>query len=414
MKKIVTTLLTIALLWPLFLPTIVLAEEETEAPPFEAAAKHAMAVEVSTGKILYEKDSETPTGVASISKLLTAYLVYEAIEEGQLTLDTKVAISDHSYALTTSAVANVPLDAREYTVDQLLTALLVSSANSPAISLAERVAGTEPKFVDRMQAKLKEWGITDAKLVNASGLNNVLLGEHIYPGSSQTDENQMSAKAVAIVARRLLLDYPQVLEKTSLVNAPWEGQTITTWNFMLEGAPFQRAGVKGLITGTSALSGASFVASSTENNVPVIAVVLGADNGDTNDAAKFVSMNGLLDYVGQNYYMATFISKGQTYDKSQIKLINGLEGRLTTVAKADFNVVQKGNEEATKASFKASKQSVEAPIKKGTSLGTLTLKDKGYLDGPPQMEMVAQTEAERAPALQVWWNEFVQWVIKKL
>ena len=168
---------------------------------FDVAAKHAIAVEASTGKVLYEKDATTPDGIASMTKILTVYLTYKEIDKGNLSWDTKVPISDYAYDLTANSDAsNVPMEAREYTVEQLVNAAMVASANSAAIALAEQIGGTESKFVDMMQAQLQEWGINDAKLFNASGLNNSYLGDNIYPGSSSTDENTLSARDVAIIA----------------------------------------------------------------------------------------------------------------------------------------------------------------------------------------------------------------------
>ena len=158
------------------------------AQEFDVAAKHAIAVEATTGKILYEKDANQPVEIASITKLVTVYLVYEALEQGTISLSTPVDISDYPYQLTTNSEAsNVPMEARNYTVEQLLEATMVSSANSAAIALAEKIAGSEKDFVDKMREKLLEWGIQDATIVNTTGLNNETLGDNIYPGSKKDE-----------------------------------------------------------------------------------------------------------------------------------------------------------------------------------------------------------------------------------
>ena len=101
----------------------------------------------NTGKILYEKDATQPVEIASITKLITVYLVYEALENGSITLSTPVDISDYPYKLTTNSEAsNVPMEARNYTVEQLLEATLVSSANSAAIALAEKNCWLRKRF----------------------------------------------------------------------------------------------------------------------------------------------------------------------------------------------------------------------------------------------------------------------------
>ena len=243
MKKLFLTLLT---LFSFASATTVAAQD------FDVAAKHAIAVEANSGKILYEKDATQPVEIASISKLLTVYLVYEALEQGKISLSTPVEISDYPYQLTTnSAASNVPMEARNYTVEELLEATLVSSANSAAIALAEKIAGSEKDFVDMMKAKLQEWGIQDATLVNTTGLNNETLGNNIYPGSKKDDENKLSAYDVAVVARNLILKYPQVLEITKKPSSTFAGMTIHSTNYMLEGMPAYRGGVDGLKTGTT-------------------------------------------------------------------------------------------------------------------------------------------------------------------
>ena len=176
----------------------------------------------------------------------------------KITWDTEVDISDYPFNLTVdSEVSNVPLDSRKYTVKQLLDATLISSANSAAIALAEKnLRIRECPLLTSMTAQLKEWGITDAKLFNASGLNNKYLGDNRYPGSKADDENTMSALDVAIIADHLIKDYPQVLEITKQTETDFEGNNkLTTHNYMLEGQDNYREGVDGLKTGTLNLQG---------------------------------------------------------------------------------------------------------------------------------------------------------------
>ncbi|VHG82044.1 D-alanyl-D-alanine carboxypeptidase [Streptococcus pyogenes] len=144
---------------------------------YSVTAKHAIAVDLESGKVLYEKDAKEVVPVASVSKLLTTYLVYKEVSKGKLNWDSPVTISNYPYELTTNyTISNVPLDKRKYTVKELLSALVVNNANSPAIALAEKIGGTEPKFVDKMKKQLRQWGISDAKVVNSTGLTNHFLG----------------------------------------------------------------------------------------------------------------------------------------------------------------------------------------------------------------------------------------------
>lgn len=412
MKKIIFTLLTIFLFGSV---NPVLAQN------FDVAAKHAIAIEANTGKILYEKDATQPVEIASISKLITVYLVYEAIEQGKISLTTPVEISDYPYQLTTNSEAsNVPLDARNYTVEELLDATLVSSANSAAIALAEKVAGSEKDFVDMMKAKLQEWGIQDATLVNSTGLNNETLGDNIYPGSKKDDENKLSAYDVAIVARNLILKYPQVLEITRKPSSTFAGMTITSTNYMLEDMPAYRGGIDGLKTGTTVKSGDSFVGTTEEKGMRIITVVLNADTQAGNPYSRFTATSNLLDYISSNFALQTIIKQGESYQDSKAPVQDGKEDTVTAVAKEDIQIVQRlGSRVQSSITYSANSQQA-APLEAGTVVGRLTYDDKdlvgqGYVTSDrPSFDMVAEKNVEKAFFLKIWWNSFVRYVNEKL
>ena len=413
MRKIFLTLLT---MFTLFLGiTPVLAED------FSVAAKHAIAVEVSTGKVLYEQDSQTPASIASISKLLSVYLVYEALEKGEIQLDTMVDISDYPYSLTANTeLSNVNLDARSYSVSDLLNASLITSSNSAIIALAEKIAGSEAAFVDKMKAKVAEWGITDATIVNTSGLDNSDLGENIYPGSKPDDSNQFSALDVAIIARRLILDYPQVLSITSLNAYDFGGYTYYSTNQMLSEGTHARGGVDGLKTGTSNSAGSSFVATTTQANMRIITVVLNATDGLTNSDNRFVETNNLMNYVYNNYSAITLVKKGEAFENSSVKLFNGTKASSPAVATADLLAIQKNtSEQPVTATFTSNQIEFDAPITSGTVVGQLKIVDNdligvGYLDNIAQIDMAIPTTIKTAPWPVSWWNQFVRYVNEKL
>ncbi|HFI0061632.1 TPA: D-alanyl-D-alanine carboxypeptidase PBP3 [Streptococcus suis] len=413
MRKLFLTLLT---MFTLFLGiTPVLAED------FSVAAKHAIAVEVSTGKVLYEQDSQTPASIASISKLLSVYLVYEALEKGEIQLDTMVDISDYPYSLTANTeLSNVNLDARSYSVSDLLNASLITSSNSAIIALAEKIAGSEAAFVDKMKAKVAEWGITDATIVNTSGLDNSDLGDNIYPGSKPDDSNQFSALDVAIIARRLILDYPQVLNITSLNAYDFGGYTYYSTNQMLSEGTHARGGVDGLKTGTSNSAGSSFVATTTQANMRIITVVLNATDGLTNSDNRFVETNNLMNYVYNNYSAITLVKKGEAFENSSVKLFNGTKASSPAVATADLLAIEKNtSEQPVTATFTSNQIEFDAPITSGTVVGQLKIVDNdligvGYLDNIAQIDMAIPTTIKTAPWPVSWWNQFVRYVNEKL
>lgn len=401
--------------------TLFLGITPVHAEDFSVAAKHAIAVEVSTGKVLYEQDAQTPASIASISKLLSVYLVYEALEKGEIQLDTMVDISDYPYSLTANTeLSNVNLDARSYSVSDLLNASLITSSNSAIIALAEKIAGSEAAFVDKMKAKVAEWGITDATIVNTSGLDNSDLGENIYPGSKPDDSNQFSALDVAIIARRLILDYPQVLNITSLNAYDFGGYTYYSTNQMLSEGTHARGGVDGLKTGTSNSAGSSFVATTTQANMRIITVVLNATDGLTNSDNRFVETNNLMNYIYNNYSAITLVKKGEAFENSSVKLFNGTKASSPAVATADLVAIQKNtSEQPVTATFSSNQTEFDAPITSGTVVGQLKIVDNdligvGYLDNIAQIDMAIPTTIKTAPWPVSWWNQFVRYVNEKL
>jgi len=398
MKKIILTLLSLSLIG---------SASTVAAQDFNIAAKHAIAVEANTGKILYEKDATQPVEIASITKLLTVYLVYEALENGSITLSTPVDISDYPYQLTTNSEAsNVPMEARNYTVEELLEATLVSSANSAAIALAEKIAGSEKNFVDMMRAKLLEWGIKDATVVNTTGLNNETLGDNIYPGSNKDDENKLSAYDVAIVARNLIKKYPQVLEITKKPSSTFAGMTITSTNYMLEGMPAYRGGFDGLKTGTTDKAGESFVGTTVEKGMRVITVVLNADHQGNNPYARFTATSSLMDYISSTFTLRKIVQQGDAYQDSKVPVQDGKEDTVTTVAPEDIYLIERvGGQSSQSIQFTPDSKAILAPLEAGTVVGHLTYEDKdligqGYITTErPSFEMVIIKHTEQKIAL---------------
>ncbi|HFI0091635.1 TPA: D-alanyl-D-alanine carboxypeptidase PBP3 [Streptococcus suis] len=413
MRKFLLTLTTVIALF--FTSTPILAED------FSVATKHAIAVEVSSGKILYEQDAETKASIASISKTLSIYLVYEAMAKGEITLDTMVDISDYPYSLTSNTeLSNVNLDERSYSVRDLLNASLITSSNSAIIALAEKIAGSEAAFVDRMKAKVQEWGITDAKIVNVSGLDNTDLGENIYPGSSPEDVNMFSALDVAIIARRLILDYPQVLDITSLNAYDFGGYTYYSTNQMLSDGTHARGGVDGLKTGTSNSAGSSFLATTQQAGMRIITVVLNATDGLTSPENRFVATNDLMNYVYSNFSLVTLVKKGEAFEDSKINVFNGEKETSPVIAAADLTVVQRNQtDNAPTATFTTDIKEIDAPLKAGTLVGKLQLKDqdligKGYISEQASVDMIIPSDMKEASWPFSWWNQFVRYVNEKL
>jgi len=412
-----------------------------KADEYDLAAKSAIAVDASSGKILYEKNSTTPIEVGSLTHLLTAYLVYEAISEGKLSLDTDVDISDYAYNLTANPyITNLPLEARRYTVEELLEASLLISANSATIALAEKVAGSEENFVKMMKDKLKEWKITDAIILNATGTDTRLLDGTIDENNTvdstesteisekkskdkkdKDTENKFSAYALAVITYHLLKDYPQIIDITSKPKGNFAGIELGNYNLMLEGLPSFRSGVDGLKTGGSEKGGASFVATTTEKGVRLITVVLGVEQEANDPYIRFSLTSSLMSYVSQNFVQTVLVQKGEAYKSSQVNIKDGKQNTEVAVASEDFVIIERiGNQAEAKLKFSAEHPEFQAPMKKGTEIGTLTYIDpepigQGYLENKqPSISMVTGKKVEKAIFFKVWWNDFVRFVNEKL
>lgn len=383
MKKYI---LSLCFLLILFFTSAVAAEEP------DIAAQNVIAVETSTGKVLYDKNADSKNYIASISKILTIYLVLENIHEGKLSWDTEVRLSDYAYGLVEDpAISNPGMTNRVYTVRELVNASMVVSANSAAIALAEKIAGSEPAFVDLMRAKLEEWGITDYQIVNSSGLNNSALNGNIYPNSGENDENMLSAKSVAIIAYHLIQDFPEILDISSQSSVELGDESYATSNKMLAGQILERQGVDGLKTGTTELAGQTLVITSKENGMRIIAVILHADNADSDDYARFTEANKLLDYLYQTFELTDLYSSGQHLHSLTIS--NESSKKVTPYVKDSLTVVRrKGSDVSETITLDLAYNKLTSPISKNQKIGRLIFNDPdvigdGYLFKEPSISL---------------------------
>ena len=246
-----------------------------------------LAGDATTGEIYYKYQSDTAYPIASISKLMTYLLVMDALSAGQITLEEEVIVSDAAYALSVSDDGVISLEAGEsVTVQDLLLGALLSSSNECALCLAEAVAGSEEAFVQIMNQKAKELGLSQAIFFNSHGLP--VYTKDPVPAKIQ---NRMSAEDMFRLVSHLLRVYPQVTDITSLKSASLEslGIEVNNTNPLL----YNMSGVTGLKTGTTNKAGACLVTSLTaddgnmEHDLTVI--VLG-----TEDSVERGRVSGLL------------------------------------------------------------------------------------------------------------------------
>lgn len=420
-KYFALLLATLLLTLGSFVPTLSVQADET----FSVNSQAAFAVDATSGKILYDQDGEKTMGIASISKIIGLYIVLDQVKEGKLSWDDEVAISDYAETLSIAPnLSNVPLHKENtYTVKELFDSAFIQSANASMVALAEKISGSETAFLTVMNDQLKEWGIENATIVNVSGLNNVYLGANRPEGTGEAEENQMSAKDVAIIARHLLLDFPEVLEVTSTTTKMFGENTqspveMVNWNWMLPGFINFKEGVDGLKTGTTDFAGACFVGTIERDGKRIITVILNAEGHEQNPSVRFTETARLMDYCYDNWSVKE-IGKANASIPSlkSIDVKNGKETSVNVVLKSPVSVWVRNDMDTGQLTItpkidetKVKDNELEAPIVRGTKVGTatITLADDqlGYLeDGTsPSTDIITASSVEKANIFVIGWR----------
>ena len=421
MRKAVNPLYFIAMtLLFCFFSTAPLWADETQNN-FSIDAKAAIAVDADTGKIFYAQDSTTPMPIASITKVLSIYVVYDKIKNEELDLLDQVVISPQLAELSTKPeLSNVALVANQaYTVESLIHASLIQSANAAIMALGEKVAGSQEQFVNLMRQKAESLGITDAKIISVSGLNNRDLGDFRYPGTGDDEENEMSAQDVAIIAKHFIADYPEVLNITSTVQESFGENTaqpsiMQNWNQLLPGLPLQKKGVIGLKTGTTDLAGACFVGVIRQNSREVITVVLHANNQANDSNARFVETSKLMDYALNQWQEITLSATDLTNAiQSKLAVIDGKQASVSLKVNDPYKLWVPVQFDSTQLKYEEQleDQSIQAPVQMNREVGTLTINNPtdnyGYL--PDSQTPESQIKIVTANAVEKE-NFFVLWL----
>ncbi|MBO1004182.1 D-alanyl-D-alanine carboxypeptidase [Pseudogracilibacillus auburnensis] len=361
----------------------------------ETKAETAIIVDVNTGKILFAKDENEALPPASMTKMMTEYIVLEMIDKGELNWDTKTQISDYAYSISANtAFSGVGLRQNvDYTVKSLYEAMAINSDNATTIALAELVAGSEGEFVKLMNQKAEELKLPDYKFVNSTGLDNDSLGGKHPEGTKANDTNLLSAKSAAILAYHLVNDYPEVLEISSIPETKFDGQEIRNWNWMLKHdatflKPYYYEGVDGLKTGNTDLAGFTFTSTATKDDRRLITVVMKTNSVEE----RFKETAKLLDYgFSQFEDVEVFPAGYKVKDNSTIPVAKGKEDKVEVALKDGITIpTVKGTEKDYKVEYKIDKKLVnkdgelEAPIKKGEKVGVAELvfdgeEDFGYI-----------------------------------
>ncbi len=297
--------------------------DQTYQFPFQTG----IVINQQTGQILYEKQADQLHGIASLTKLLSLYVIYDYLANDKLQLDSKVSISPEVAAHSRAeGLSNVPLQAGDdyYTVDQLLDAIIIASANSATVALAEKIAGSEDQFIQLMENKLKELHISDYQLVSASGLHSGLRMDGGKEGVSPKAENQLSARSIAVLVQHLLTDYPDVQRRAQITDKNFKVSDQIVYplqnsNQLLPGMKYETKQVTGLKTGTEEKAGACLVATFRMNQQSIIAVTLGAPS----DKERFLGTKKLLKSLENHLVWTRFAKEGSFYNEGHSVSVYG-------------------------------------------------------------------------------------------
>lgn len=286
----------------------------------ELSCESAILVEQTTGKILYDKSSHTELRPASVTKIMTILLIMEAIENGQISYDTQITCSENAASLGGSQIW---LEVNEtLTVDEMLKAICIVSANDCCVAMAEHIAGSETAFVDKMNQKAKELGMNNTVFKNCHGIDE--------------DGHTTSSYDISLMSCELLNKYPEITKYTTIwMDSLRNGESeLVNTNKLIR----TYDGATGLKTGSTSLALYNLSASATRENLSLIAVVMRAPN--PND--RISNAKKLLDYGFANYEYISTSTQGEII--KNISIPKGVKTNTDLVCESSTGcIVKKGN-----------------------------------------------------------------------
>ncbi len=316
-------------------------------------AKSAILVDNLSGKVLYEKAADEKLAPASMTKLASMLIVMEAIDNNTLKFDDKVTISEEAANMGGSQIF---LEAgEEYTVHDLLKGVAIASGNDAVVALAEKVGGTQEKFVEMINKRLQEIGAVNTHFVNPHGLD--------------AEGHYSTARDMSIIARELL-KHEKILEYTSIYEEYLEkNDGSKTWLVNTNKLVRFYDGVDGLKTGFTSTAGYCLTATAKKDNFRLISVVMGEDTS-ANRSSDTVK---LLNY-GFNTYKINIIKKeGEVLGK--VRVNKGKVDEVNIILANNVTELLKTNESVSSYKFNLLFDSVNAPVKKGDTVGMAEMID---------------------------------------
>ncbi|MFC4304204.1 D-alanyl-D-alanine carboxypeptidase family protein [Cohnella boryungensis] len=410
-KRLVAVVVLVSFMLLFGLSSIASAADEVPGAP-QLQANSAILMDAETGQVLYQLNADTAAPPASMSKMMTEYLVSMAVKQGKLSWDDKVTIGENAAKQIGSRILLAQGD--QHTIKELYIAMAVYSANDATVQLAEEVSGSEEAFVKLMNETAVELGMTQSHFINSTGLDRADMPEKYRPTSVE-GETMMSARDAATLAYRIIKDDPEFLETAKIQEYKFrqrDKEPMKNWNWMLGSnkdnptlRKFAYEGVDGLKTGHTSSAGNCFTGTALRNGTRLIAVVMGVPGG-VNDGKRFLETAKLFDYGFKSFEKKTIIdAKAVVPEHESLKVKKGKSTEVPVVTASDLTVlVPKGAVvEPVVQEVKSTEDPLVAPIAQGDKVGTVTYK---YKDPSTQdektvtIDLIASEEVDKAS----WWR----------
>lgn len=345
-------------------PFAVEAEENTNGKELDLTAESAILMEATTGKVIFEKDADTAKPPASVTKIMTLLLIFEDLNSGKLTLEDNVTVSAHAASMGGSQVY---LEEGEVqTVDTLIKCIAVSSANDGCVAMAEHISGSETAFVNRMNEKAEELGMTQTNFVNCCGLD--------------VEGHVTSARDIAIMSRELTLKYPDIFNYTTIWMDEFTHKTaksestfgLSSTNKMLK----SYNGCNGLKTGSTSQAKFCLSATATRNDISLIAVVMACPDSKN----RIADVTAMLDYGFAN---VTVFEDDNPLDDLKMADISGGEKSTVSIQKAEsFTYTMLKDESGTEITKNIRiLDNLQAPVKENEIIGEVDYQLNGEVIG---------------------------------
>jgi len=341
----------------------------------EVPAKSALLMDVGTGQVLYEQNAHQPLPPASVTKIMTMLLIMEAIDSGALSYDDMVTASEEAAA---KGGSQVYLKAGEQmTVQDMLKAIAVSSANDCACAMAEHLAGSEAAFVERMNARAKELGMEHTHFVNCTGLDD----------DPEAAKHLICAWDIGLMSRELLYNHPDITKFTTIWMDTLRDGTfgLSNTNKLVRFYP----GATGLKTGFTSAAGYCLSASAERDGLHLISVVMGCDTSKT----RLAAVKGLLDLGFAGYATVT----AELPESMAVPVKLGASDFVQAIpSETGPLLVEKSQKSAVTTEVQLQEQ-ISAPVSKGQQLGTVTVRV-----GEQVIKQYPLVAADTVPRLTLW------------